>query len=45
VSDDLWVRVAPLLPLAPGVRGGGRTRAPDRPVFEAIVYVLRTGIQ
>src|SRR5215472_7936001 len=45
VSDELWARVAPLLPPAPSHARGGRTRVPDRQVFEAIVYVLRTGIQ
>jgi putative transposase len=45
VSDDLWARVAPLIPTTPSHAKGGRTRAPDRQVFCAIVYVLRTGIQ
>jgi putative transposase len=45
VSDDLWARVEPLIPPAPSHAKGGRTRVPDRPIFEAIVYVLRTGIQ
>jgi putative transposase len=45
VSDDLWARVAPLIPPAPSHAKGGRTRVPDRRVFEAIVYILRTGIQ
>ena len=45
VSDELWARVAPLIPPAPSHAKGGRTRAPDRQVFSAIVYLLRTGIQ
>jgi len=45
VSDELWARVEPLIPAPPSHAKGGRTRVPDRPIFEAIVYVLRTGIQ
>ncbi|MEL7306232.1 MAG: IS5 family transposase [Myxococcota bacterium] len=39
---DLWALTEPLLPTPPG---GGRPRKPDREVFAAIYYVLRTGIQ
>ena len=45
VSDELWARVAPLVPPAPSHAKGGRPRMPDRAAFAAIVYVLRTGIQ
>ncbi len=45
VSDELWERVEPLLPPAPSHAKGGRPRMADRQAFEAIVYVLRTGIQ
>jgi putative transposase len=45
VSDELWEKVAPLIPATPSHAKGGRTRAPDRRVFSAIVYLLRTGIQ
>jgi putative transposase len=45
VSDDLWARVEPLIPAAPSHAKGGRTRVPDRQIFSAIVYLLRTGIQ
>src|SRR6516162_7698105 len=45
VSDELWERVEPLIPPAPSHAKGGRPRMPDRQAFEAIVYVLRTGIQ
>ncbi|GLV55853.1 IS5 family transposase ISMac11 [Dictyobacter sp. S3.2.2.5] len=45
VSDALWEHVAPLIPPAPSHAKGGRPRLPDRQAFEAIVYVLRTGIQ
>ena len=54
VSDEFWARVEPLVP-AVSVRasgkeyvrkaGGGRKPKPARTVFEAIVYVLRTGCQ
>lgn len=53
VSDALWERVAPLIPQRRRARnrayqrkpGGGRRPLEPRRVFEAIVYVLRTGIQ
>lgn len=54
VSDAFWARVEPLIP-APAPRpvkrrfqrqpGGGRKPKTARVVFEAIVYVLRTGCQ
>lgn len=45
VSDALWERVEPLVPPPPSHARGGRPRLPDRQVFAAIVFVLRTGIQ
>ncbi|HEX8905222.1 MAG TPA: IS5 family transposase [Longimicrobiaceae bacterium] len=45
VSDELWAKVAPLIPPAPPRPKGGRRRVPDRQIFAAIVYILRTGIQ
>jgi putative transposase len=45
VSDEVWERVHPLIPAAPSHTKGGRCRMEDRKAFEAIVYVLRTGIQ
>jgi transposase len=53
VSDEFWARVEPLVPVrAPVARkkyvrkpGAGRPPKPARQVFEAIVYVLRTGCQ
>jgi transposase len=54
VSDEFWLRVKPLLPPTPGrdktqqyarAAGAGRKRKDARLVFEAIVYVLRTGCQ
>src|SRR5258708_10501424 len=45
VSDVFWEHVKPLLPTAPSHAKGGRPRMDDRRAFEAIIYVLRTGIQ
>src|SRR6516225_7644935 len=45
VSDELWEQVRPLIPPAPSHAKGGRPRLSDRRAFEAIVYVLRTGVQ
>lgn len=45
VSDEFWERVEPLVPPAPSHAKGGRPRMLDRKAFEAMVYVLRTGIQ
>lgn len=45
VSDELWEQVSPLIPPAPSHAKGGRPRLSDRQAFEAMVYVLRTGIQ
>jgi transposase len=53
VSDELWERVAPLVPQPkrkPRKKylrkpGGGRKPLSYRKVFEGIVYVLRTGCQ
>src|SRR5659263_9074 len=53
VTDDFWSRVEPLIPVRqrPAEQsyarkvGGGRKAKDPRLVFEAIVYVLRTGCQ
>src|SRR2546423_7238031 len=45
VSDELWERVAPLIPQRAARPKGGRPPADDRQMFAAIVYLLRTGIQ
>ena len=53
VSDELWGRVEPLVPVRRRQRGrrygrrpgAGRKPMPARQVFSAIVYVLRTGCQ
>ncbi|MGI5359083.1 IS5 family transposase [Streptomyces sp. CA-252508] len=46
VPDDLWERMAPLLPPAPERRHrhAGRLRVPDRAAFAGVMYVLRTGV-
>jgi transposase len=54
VSDELWTRVEPLVPVRAARAkdqkyqrrpGGGRKPLKSRSVFAAIVYVLRTGCQ
>ena len=53
VSDELWKKAAPLIPCKKRKKGkkykrrpgGGRKPMEPRKVFEAIVYVLRTGCQ
>ncbi len=53
VSDEFWKRAEPLLPQRTRdpskeyVRktGGGRKPIPSRTVFEAILFILRTGCQ
>ena len=53
VSDEFWGRVSALIPKAKRDpeksyqrrRGAGRKPMEPRKIFEAIVYVLRTGIQ
>ena len=53
VSDEFWSRVEPLVPRPRRDEnrsyhrrpGGGRRKKSPRLVFEAIVYVLRTGCQ
>jgi transposase len=43
VRDEVWAVVEPLLPDLP-VQTTGRPRVPDRVAFNAIVFVLVTGI-
>lgn len=45
ISDELWKRIRPLIPPEPPKPEGGRPREDDRTCMEAILYVLRTGIQ
>ena len=45
VSDELWKRVEPLLPrVERRFRYPGRSRLPDRPALQGILFVLHTGI-
>ncbi|NYE44808.1 transposase [Streptomyces fulvorobeus] len=46
VPDDLWERIAPLLPVRPPRRHRypGRLPADDRAALRGIVYVLRKGV-
>ena len=46
VSDELWARVEPLLPVVRRRwRSPGRKRLPDRRVLQGNLFVLHTGIQ
>lgn len=46
VSDDLWERIEPLLPVVPRrTHNPGRKRVPDRLCLQGILFVLHTGIQ
>ncbi len=45
IPDELWERIAPLLPPERTHPRGGRPWTPARRVLEALFYVLRTGIQ
>ena len=45
VSDEYWARVEPLIPPLPPKKKMGRPRFSDRDAFQAIYYVLRTGMQ
>ena len=45
VSDELWLRIEPLLPkVERRVRYPGRRRLPDRRALQGILFVLYTGI-
>lgn len=43
--EELWEMIEQLLPPPPRRPKGGRPRMPNRMIFYAIYYVLRTGIQ
>lgn len=45
LSDDQWARIQPLLPAVSPSPLGGKPRADDRAMMNAIYYILRTGIQ
>jgi transposase len=44
VRDDLWDQVEPMLPVHEPSAKGGRPRVDDRICFNAIIFVLFTGI-
>jgi transposase len=45
LTDELWERLEPLIPVRPRrFRHPGRRRADDRAALEGILYVIRTGI-
>jgi putative transposase len=44
-TQELWLALQPLLPAEKPKDRGGRTRVDDYKLFQAMFYVLRTGIQ
>jgi transposase len=44
LTDELWQRIAPLLPPEPPKPKGGRPRVPDRACLTGILFVLKTGM-
>jgi transposase len=45
VPDSLWQKIAPLLVVQKPRLKPGRPRASDRPIFDAVIYLARTGMQ
>src|SRR5262249_2359598 len=45
VPDDLWKRLAPLLPIEEYRPTGGRPWKPPRQILDGVLYVLRTRCQ
>jgi transposase len=43
ITEELWQRIAPLLPPKPPRPKGGRPPLPDRQVLAGIMFVLLTG--
>ena len=43
VPDDLWAEIETLIPPDPPRTKGGRTRADDRKLLDAMLYILWTG--
>ena len=43
IRDEQWAKIEPLLPEPKASRKGGPKPIPNRPVFEGILWVLRTG--
>ena len=42
ITDELWARIAPLLPPGKPKKKPGRPRMDDRKAMAAVLYVLRT---
>jgi transposase len=45
LTDELWVRIEPLLPPRQPKPKGGRPRVADRAALIGILFILRTGTQ
>ncbi|XGW00540.1 MAG: IS5 family transposase [Leptolyngbya sp. BL-A-14] len=45
VPDTLWAQIAPTLVVNKPRQKPGRPRAADRPIFDALIYLARTGMQ
>jgi len=43
VPDDLWVEIEPLIPPAPSRAKGGRPRASERHLLDAMLYIAVDG--
>ena len=43
IKDEQWAKIAPLLPVSTTSSKGGRKAVPNRPCFEGILWVLRSG--
>jgi len=43
LTDQMWAKIAPLLPDLPRTTKGGRPWADNRRVLEGILWILRTG--
>lgn len=43
LKDEQWAKIAPLLPTPKPSARGGRPPVPNRPCFEGLLWVLRSG--
>lgn len=43
LTDEQWAEIGPLLPVLKPGKQGGRSWVENRPVFEGILWILRTG--
>ena len=43
LTDEPWEKIAPLLPEPQASPWGGRKPIPNRPCFEGLLWILRTG--